>query len=248
MLETRLELDKHGRAEVICWGDVHVGHPNCNWQKAKGYLDFALANHQYVLGMGDLIECVLPTSKGDIFGQKLDPQEQTQLIIEALEPLAKAGLLIGLLRGNHSWRVMQATSFDPIAIMCKQLKVRHLGDACYQMWRVGKQSYTAYTVHGRSNAKLPQTKLLACRKLAEIASADVYLHGHLHTLETSAAIYYDFNRTTKRKETKTRHFCITGSFLNYEGSYAETTCLIPARTGSPRVTFEAETHDLHISL
>lgn len=248
MIEKRLELDKDGRAEVICFGDVHYGHPNCNWQKAQGYLDYALKHHQYILGMGDLIECVLPTSKGEIFGQVVSPQEQTQFIAEALAPLAEAGLIIGLHRGNHCCRVMQATSFDPIAIICKQLKVRHLGDACYQMWRVGKQNYTAYTIHGRSGAKLPQTKLLACRKLTEIASAECYFMGHLHTLETSAAIFYDFNRNTKQKETRTRHFCITGSFLEYEGSYAEANGWIPARTGCPRVTFESETHDIHISL
>lgn len=143
---------------------------------------------------------------------------------------------------------MNTTSFDPIRIMCRELGVRHLGDACLNIFKVGKQTYKVYSVHGRSNARLPTSKLLACRKLAEIATADLYLHGHLHSLETSAAVYFDYDARSGCRVQKTRHFCITGSFLEYVGSYAETACMPPSRTGAPKIMLEAESHDIHISL
>lgn len=132
--------------------------------------------------------------------------------------------------------------------MCKELKVPFLGGACYILLRVGKQTYKTYAVHGRSGARLPQTKLLACRRLADIATADLYLMGHVHSLESNASIYFDADKNKKVKVQRSRHFCITGSFLEYENSYAETACMVPSRTGAPKLMLEADTMDIHISL
>lgn len=239
---------RSGDVEIIAWGDVHFGHPNCNVDKAKGYLEYCLKNKQYVIGMGDYIEAVTVGSKGYIFEQVCSPEAQTETITEWLRPLAEAGLLLGLHRGNHSQRVMNTTSFDPVAIMCKELKCRHLGDATFNIFKVGKQTYRVKSAHGRSSARLPQTKLLACRNMTNVATADLYLMGHMHTLETSASIYFDVDLRSGKLVQRTRHYCITGSFLEYLGSYAEANCMIPSRTGSPRITFEAEHHDIHVSL
>jgi len=97
-------------------------------------------------------------------------------------------------------------------------------------------------------ARLPQTKILACRRMVEVATADLYLMGHTHELQATASIYYDVDKKSGKKITSTRHFCLTGSFLNYEGSYAEALCLNPVRTGAPRLTLESKKKDIHISL
>lgn len=239
---------KSGDVEIVAWGDVHFGNPTCNVKKAKGYLDYCLKNKQYLLGMGDFIESVTVTSKGYIYEQVCSPEAQTDTVIEWLRPLAKAGLLLGLHRGNHEARIMNATSFDPINIMCRELGVRHLGDACSHIFKVGKQNYKVRSAHGRSGAKLPQTKLLACRNMANVAVADLYLMGHVHTLETSASIYFDVDLRGGQLVQRTRHYCITGSFLEYLGGYAETNIMIPSRTGAPRITFHGASHDIHVSL
>jgi len=46
---------KEGRnfAEVIFFGDLHLGHPTCLMDKAQPMLDYALENRAYVLLMGD---------------------------------------------------------------------------------------------------------------------------------------------------------------------------------------------------
>lgn len=97
--QTLVPNTEHG-VELIAWGDVHLGNPGCNIHKAKGYLDYALKNKQYVIGMGDYIDAVTLTSKGYIYDQVCSPEAQTEIMIEMLWPIAKAGLLLGLHRGN----------------------------------------------------------------------------------------------------------------------------------------------------
>jgi hypothetical protein len=216
-------------------------------EKAQSYLDYALQKGQYVIGMGDYLDCATRTSVGSaIYENKINPQEQMEEMIEILRPIANAGRLIGLLTGNHEERIYNATGFEPTQLMCKALKVPYLGGASYLLLKVGKQVYKTYVVHGRSGARLPQTKLLACRRLADIATADLYMMGHVHSLETNASIYFDSEKGKRIQYT--RHFVITGSFLDYENSYAETMCLVPSRTGAPRITLESETKDIHVSL
>lgn len=250
IVDVRLDcVPKKKYAELVAWGDVHFGARNCNVKKAKGYLDFALKNKQYVLGMGDYLDCGTKTSIGaGAYENLLNPQEQMEEMIEWLRPLAKKGLLLGLLTGNHEERIYNATGFEPTSLMAKELGVPFLGGACYLILRVGKVNYKAYVVHGRSGARLPQTKLLACRRLADIATADLYLMGHVHSLETNASIYFDANLSSRHRVRNTRHFVITGSFLEYENSYAETACMVPSRTGSPKIILEGEKKDIHVSL
>lgn len=98
----RLE-PKRGKdyAEILFWGDVHLGHKQCLEDKAKAMLDYALKNNMYVILMGDLIEAGLRDSIGDsVYYQSLNPQEQMERAIEMLEPIAKTGRIIGLHQGN----------------------------------------------------------------------------------------------------------------------------------------------------
>ncbi len=48
-----LKPSKRGYASIVFWGDVHVGHPQCEIEKAKAMLDYCVKQGYYVLGMGD---------------------------------------------------------------------------------------------------------------------------------------------------------------------------------------------------
>ena len=88
-------------AELIFWGDVHLGYPSCNIEKAKAMIEYALDNKVYVIGMGDYVDAGLRDSVGDsVYRQKLNPQKQMEAMEKILKPLANEGLLIGLLSGN----------------------------------------------------------------------------------------------------------------------------------------------------
>ena len=99
--KVRLQPNKEGVAEILFIGDIHLGHPNCEIERAKAMLNFALKNHVYVMLMGDLLEASTRDSVGDgVYHQHINPQEQMDEMIEILRPLAEAELVIGLLQGN----------------------------------------------------------------------------------------------------------------------------------------------------
>jgi len=64
-------------AELLFFGDVHIGYPTSNLMKAKAMLDYALKNRVYVILMGDLIEAGIKDSIGDSnYRQRLNPQNK----------------------------------------------------------------------------------------------------------------------------------------------------------------------------
>ena len=98
----RKVLQAHNnKVSIVPFGDLHAGHPNCLWEKAKAMLDYCIKKRFYIIGMGDLLECGITGSVGDsVYTQKLNPQEQMEAVIELLQPVAEAGLLLGLHSGN----------------------------------------------------------------------------------------------------------------------------------------------------
>jgi len=241
-------LTPKGRtASFLALGDIHVGSATCNEKKALGYLEYALENNIPILGMGDYCENSTRSSIGSgIYDQVLSPMKQIAWLEEHFEPLVRRKLIIGLHDGNHEQRTYIACGINVVQLVCSKLKIPYLGEACFQVFRVGNQSYKVYSVHGRSGARLPQTKMLSCMRLASIATADLYLHAHVHELATTACEYFDFRNGVKVRNT--RHFVLTGHFLEYEHSYAEMMTMMPSRTGCPNIRLHADSHDIHVSL
>jgi hypothetical protein len=92
---------KKGGADLLFFGDLHYGAPNCDIDRAKDMLGWALKNRVYVLLMGDLLEAGTKTSVGTgVYDQIMNPQRQMEEVVTLLTPLAKAGLIIGLHSGN----------------------------------------------------------------------------------------------------------------------------------------------------
>ena len=167
-----------GYAELLFWGDVHLGHPQCLINKAKAALKYALENHIYVIGMGDYLESGTRESVGDsVYQQKLNPQEQLEEMITTLSPIAKAGLLIGLLEGNHENRITKMTSINVTKIMAKMLDVPFLGYSCWNLLAVGNMKYTMYATHGSSGSRFKHTKMKAAMDIAHWIEADLIAMG-----------------------------------------------------------------------
>lgn len=145
----------HGKeyASLILFGDLHLGHPGCDLERAEKMLKYCAEKSIYVLGMGDYVEAGLRGSVGDsVYMQNLNPQDQMLAVIDLFTPLSEKGLLVGMLRGNHEERIMKDTSVDIVSLMCKMLRVPYLGAACWNLFYVGSQSYTLYALHGSSGA------------------------------------------------------------------------------------------------
>lgn len=247
--QKRLELNKKNEAEMMFIGDLHLGHPTCLLDKATRMLEYCLQNHVYVQLMGDLIECGLTGSVGDsVYHQKLNPQEQMDELIELLRPLANAGLITGIHSGNHEARIKKETSIDITKIVAGILKISYLHEACWNLFKVGEQNYSVYSLHGASGSRFIYTKLKAVTDISHYFDADLIVHGHVHDLATVAIERQGINMRNKTIEHFKQQMVLTGHYLGYDLSYAQAKGMPPSKVGSPKVKFGGERKNLHISL
>jgi hypothetical protein len=235
-------------AEVIFFGDLHYAHPTCLIGKAREQLDWALENKVYVLLMGDLLECGITGSVGDsVYAQKINPQGQFDDVADLLEPLANAGLILGLHSGNHCDRIFKTTGINISKMMAGRLEVPYLGSACWHLFRVGKQNYKVYSLHGSSGSKFIYTKIKAATDIAHyFPDADLVAHAHIHDLGSIALERQDISLKDKQVIYRKQYVLLTGGYLGYKMSYAEMKGLPPAKIGSPKVKFISTEHDLHV--
>lgn len=247
-INKQILLPKKGKnyAEVVFIGDVHWGSQQCNKNKFLDMINYCYINGLYVFLMGDLIEMATRDSIGaGIYEQEFIGQNQVEDMIRILKPLATQKLILGLLQGNHEERVYKSTGINISRIMANVLDVPYLGDACWNLFKVKNQSYYVYTLHGRTNARYEGTALTALERLSSSFNADLVAMGHAHKLISSHIINQDVrnNCVIERK----KFLLITGSYLSYDKSYAQTSGLNISKIGSPKVKFFSDKKDIHIS-
>ena len=236
-------------AELIFVGDVHLGYPTTNIEEFQDQLEYALKKKTYVLLMGDLLESGLTTSIGDsVYHQKLNPQEQMETMVEMLEPLAKAGLILGLHSGNHENRITNATGIDISKIMARLLNVSYLSYACWSLFTVGKIRYTCYSTHGKSGARFKHTKLKVAMDMTAWIDSDILAHAHVHDRATEPIIKQMFDATRNKMIHKKQMVCLTGSFLEWDNSYAQAAGYSISSIGSPKIKLSAVKKDVNSSL
>lgn len=224
----------------IC--DLHLGAYSFMSQAFDNYINYILSNDDvYTIGIGDLVENATKTSVGlGLFEEEMHLDEQLDILAAKLEPLVKAGKLLGLQTGNHEHRTEVLVGLNPMKILAKRLGVPYLRYQAYFKWVVGDQIYHAMTVHGRGNSQTAPGKLNAVMKNINIADVDIYIVGHMHDkIDYVKPVYY-IDDATDTLQVKERHFVVAGSLLSYWGSYAEMNALVPTMPGLVRIDLYAD--------
>lgn len=233
-------------AELMFIGDAHFGSPQFDKPRFLAMLDYCLKNKLYIILMGDLLETATKASVGaGVYEQEDSTQDQYEQMCDWLKPLADLGLIIGAHIGNHEERIYKDSGFNVTKAMCKQLNIKYLGDACWTHLRVGSQTYVLYTLHGRTGARFDGTALLALERISTSFFADLVACGHSHKLVTSSVIIQRVVNGLVREFKK--YLLICGSYLKYDGGYAQTVGLPLSKLGSPKCKFFGKRHDLFIS-
>lgn len=247
--KAKLIPNKNGIAELLFFGDLHYGHLGCDIKKAKGFLDWALKNKVYVIGMGDYIEAGLTNSIGDsVYQQELNPQKQMEYIIELFKPLADAGLLIGLHEGNHEDRILKTTSINITKIVCKMLNVPYLGYSCWSLLKVGNQNYTLYSTHGCSGSKYKHTKIKAIMDILAWIKADIVAMGHVHSIAGEPVMMQQIDLRSRTVKEDKCYAVLTGSYLKWNDTYAQNHNYPPTKLGSPKAKLNGKKRDVHFTL
>lgn len=232
-------------ANVMFVGDVHLGSPQCDKPRFQRMVDYCLKNGIYVFLMGDMIEVGTRDSVGSgVYEQEFNGQTQFEQMVDILKPLADRKLILGLHNGNHCERVYKSSGVNIGKMFARELNTRYLGDACWSRFKVGKQSYTIYSLHGRTGSRFDGTALLALERISTSFFCDLIAMAHAHKLIYSTVIIQRIENFMVKEHKKT--LLITGSFLKYDGGYAQTVGLPISKLGSPKVTFFSSRKDIHV--
>lgn len=233
-------------AEVMFIGDCHFGSPQFDKPRFLAMIDFCVKNTMYVFLMGDLIELATKDSVGaGIYEQEYAGQLQYEQMIDWLRPLADKKLILGLHNGNHEERSYKVTGINVSKMFARELGVKYLGDACWNRFRVGNQTYSIYSLHGRTGSRFDGTALLALERISTSFFCDLICMGHAHKMVSSTVITQRIENGLVREHKKT--LLITGSYLKYDGGYAQTIGLPISKLGSPKVKFYSTRKDIYVS-
>ena len=234
---------------IVLMGDEHIGSKFYDEDTHDRNLEWCYENKSPIILMGDEMETATKTSVGaGVFEQNEIVQGQLEKVVKKYQPFADAGLLLGNHIGNHEARVYNSSGVNLSKIVSQMLKVPYLGVGAAHILRVGKQSYTMYTTHGSSGARLPHTKIANTIKLANMIDTDIYAQGHLHQLSHHTQNYYKVNKSKKTIEESQKHYIITGSYLDHWGGYAQMMSMEPARKGSPKLKLSGIVKQIRVSL
>lgn len=238
-------------ASVVFIGDTHLGSPECHEEKLYRMIKWCQDNDTYVFLMGDIVEAATRYSIGAGVYEQARTRfgtvtQQYEACLELLGTLANQGKILGMVSGNHEDRIAKATGFDITRALCRELKIRYLGSAGWNYWRVGNQGYRIYTLHGSSGSKYSYTKLKALVDISHSFEADLMAMGHVHECTNTIQLVQTFDKKTGKIVERKKHILITGHYLKYEG-YAKAKGLPLTKLGSPKVKLFGSEHDIHVS-
>jgi hypothetical protein len=247
------KFEDYDYIRLMVFADLHAGNIQCNKKLFKKYLQTALDEPVMVFLNGDMIECGIKSSHGT-FDQDMDLNEQIEYVVDSFAPIADEGRLIGVIEGNHEYRMKNHNNLDIAKEYAKDLNVDYFGTAAFIKFILKsptnhriRQEYQTYLVHGKSGARQPGGTLNAVLYLRDVALADTYIMSHLHTAMYFYNTMYD-TEGMKRVE-KTRHYIITPAFLEYWGSYAHRANMpVGGALGVPKLKYHSMFHGISVSM
>lgn len=213
-------------------GDWHYGSRQCNETFIKQIIrEIKRDDDAYWVGMGDFMENAVVGSKSDVYTQTLPPKEQMEYIVEILSPIKEKGLF--LIAGNHESRTHRMVGLTPEQYIGIQLDVPYCEFSClavFQMESKTPNSFTCYMHHNYGGGYTHGGKVNRADALRKIVpTADAIFSGHFHITSRIPCTWYDAGRTRIIKHVGYDY--ITGSALEWDGSYAE-------ERGKPSATVE----------
>lgn len=224
-------------------GDWHFGSRQCNEEFIKEVVNQIAENdNAYWCGMGDFMENAVVGSKSDVYTQLMPPKEQMEYIVKLLTPIKDKGLF--LIAGNHESRTHRLVGLTPEEYISYQLGVPFKGYSCFAVFQLKSKapnSFSCYFHHNYGGGYTHGGKVNRADALRKITpTADAIFCGHFHITSRIPFTWYDVGRTRVLKHVGYNY--VTGSALEWEGSYAEERGKPSATVEHIKVTFKGCTN------
>jgi len=160
----------------VCW---HVGAPQADYkfidEMVRRLKDDPSGRWVY---LGDGGECVTKSSKGMIYEQVMNPQQQLNWLVAKLSPIRTQGMF-GV-KGNHGWRTFKDSGlgFDESLMLALQLP--YLGTAAFVRLLVQRSSYKLFFHHGLDSSANIGGKVNKAKAFENWVDADATFSAHSH--------------------------------------------------------------------
>ncbi len=248
----------HKTGYLIPIGDLHVGDPAFEGdgrKKLQGYLDWVMEREgARIFLLGDIYNVAGRDTATPPFDTNTNEYE---LATEIFRPYADR--IIGAVEGNHEARMIDKFGTSPLQWFCRDLDIPYCGWSAVVRFKVGKrskdvrffQNYFGFFHHTTGGGATVGGKLNRVAKLRDIVEGmDMYCGGHNHQLAAAPVDVY-YPSIQGRKMLKRRIWYVDcGSYLSWEGSYAEQKMMAPTKLGSPRIRLDGSqhNHDVHVNI
>lgn len=241
---------------------LHIGSKGHDKEKAESYRDYILNTpNTYAYDLGDDMENAIPGDEvhnSMMWDSNMHPQEQLEKSLEFWKPVVEAGKLLLTHDSNHAWRSEAKTGISiarNLNIFMKQYaKDAKAREPQWGQWQaftklhVGKQEYKIHSWHGAGGSGSAEGALRKCRSQAMVHQADIFLMGHTHRKIIDQDSYFSWPSGEPKPVERTRVYGVTGSFLRWDGSYAERAGYAPLIRGAIKLELSAKRWDMKISL
>ena len=248
--------------------DIHLGDAGSfDEKKFRGYLkQIADVPEAYCVFNGDLINCGLPGGVGaeDFWEQKpLTPQLQHECLIDMIKEYDITDKILAVVGGsNHPGRAMKLIGHNYDKQFARDLDIldRYMEPLGVLFLGVGGRPvstghhhkgspvwYSMVITHGTAGGRLAGSSVNATRNFGAIYGADVIVTSHRHLDAATKDEFYSMDFHNRSVMKFKRVYVSAGTFMKYS-PYAIKKGLQPNGTGTPRIRFDGQKKDVHVSI
>ncbi len=231
-------------AELLVMADYHYADPHSDHDAIKRDIEYvATHDNAYCVLAGDLMDCALKSSLGDVY-VNLSPMEELTALMDMFEPIAHK--VVGIVGGNHEARHYKTNGVDMTRLLARQLRIedKYSPDTALIFLRVGRDQdhkshhrpvlYTIYLTHGTGGGRKEGGKIQRLVDLSSICDADVFVCGHTHLPATLKTAFARPNPANSSITYCTKLFVNAAAKLDY-GGYGDTLGFRPSCKDTPRI-------------
>ncbi len=182
---------------IVPISDLHYGSPLCSLKHFERTVDFVARNPEArVILNGDMIDAVTRSSVGDVYGQKLTPQQQRDDIVSMLEPIKDR--ILGSVSGNHEMRTYKEVGIDIAQDIASALGCPYRSEGMLLKLSFGRGNsrhsdkpftFWIYFTHGYGGARTKSAKAVKVERTASWLHAHLYLMSHDHVVNIAPDVY-----------------------------------------------------------
>lgn len=264
-MRTKIIKVKFNDAYLYPLSDLHIGDKGFtkkSEEKLKSNIEWVrTTKNAYVCLNGDILNVATRASPSSPFEQNNTLEHQIDRAVHLLKPINDK--IVGAIDGNHEQRLADYTGYSPTIALCRELGIDYMQNSALYLFRMGlvnnrktsRETFIVYCHHTTYGGRTIGGKMNRINMLRDIVSnADVYIGSHNHMVGAVPAMTQIVNKDTAVVKEIRQMIVDSGSYLEWNESYAERAMLPPMRLGTPRIHFfikrkkDIAHKDIHVSL